>query len=221
MKPFIKSILKFLLIYSCFLLISACSVNNNIKADFKEGYQYKLISPQQERLVDDERVEVIEMFFYACPHCSELEAKINAWVAKNKGKINFQRIPAIVSSSWVSQAKAYYIAQELGLLDKLHTRLFATIHEQGKQLYNDDTLMEFFINQGVDRQAFIQANNSPNVADNLNKARLMTVKYGLRGVPAVIINGKYKTAPFYTRNQEEMISVLDMLVDREKNNHGK
>ncbi|NOR69731.1 MAG: thioredoxin domain-containing protein [Methylomarinum sp.] len=211
MHKYSTSIIKYLLITSCLVLLSACTVNK----DFREGQHYKRITPELAKQETHEKIEVIEMFFYGCPHCYELEPKIDRWVEKNANVISFQRMPAIVAPSWITQAKAYYIAQELGLLDKLHTVLFEKIHKQGKQYYNDYTLMEFFINQGVERSDFIQANNSTTVAEKLNNARVMTVKYGLRGVPAVIINGKYKTAPFYTRTQEEMFEVLDSLIEQE------
>nr|WP_305910002.1 thiol:disulfide interchange protein DsbA/DsbL [Methylomarinum sp. Ch1-1]MDP4522947.1 thiol:disulfide interchange protein DsbA/DsbL [Methylomarinum sp. Ch1-1] len=136
------------------------------------------------------------MFFYGCRHCYALEADINAWADEHADLISFRRLPAIVAPSWITLAKGFFIAEQLGELDRLHPALYEAIHKQGEQFNNDYMLMKFFIDHGVKRQAFIEANNSKALAEKLDHARIMTVKYGLRGVPAIIVNGKFKTAPF-------------------------
>ncbi len=211
MNNHLSSIVKYILVIGSLGLISACTS----QTDFKEGLHYQKLSPELTRQVDNDQIEVIELFFYGCPHCYELEPKIKAWVEKHADTISFQRIPAIVGPSWIAQAKAYYIAEHLGLLEKLHIAMFESIHKNGQQYYNDYAVMKFFLDQGVKEQAFAEASNSPVITEKLNQARIMTVKYNLRGVPAVIVNGKYKTAPFYNHNQEEMFEVLDMLIEQE------
>ncbi len=181
---------------------------------FREGSQYQRIDPPMPLTDHKDKVEVVEMFFYACPHCYELEPKIQRWL-KDKLYVDFHRMPAIIGPSWADQARAFYIIEALGESDQMHEALFKAIHEDGKQIYNEYSVVEFFASQGVDRQKALDLYLSPEIAARVNEARIKTVKYGLRGVPAVIVNGKFKTAPYFVRNQEEMLDVLDSLVKKE------
>ena len=182
---------------------------------FHEGSQYQRINPPSPLSGHKNKVEVVEMFFYACPHCYTMDAKLQQWL-KDKPYVDFHRIPAIVGPGWADQARAFYIMKELGKFDQMHKALFKAIHEDGKQIYNEYSVVDFFVQQGVDRQKAINLYLSPETAAKVNQARIKTVKYGLRGVPAVIVNGKFKTAPYFVHNQEEMIEVLDSLVKKEK-----
>ena len=156
------------------------------------------------------------MFFYACPHCNTLESKIQPWLDNKNNSISFKRIPAILGPAWADQAKAYYVAEELGILETIHPALLKAIHEDKRKFNNEYSVMEFFVEQGVDRQHFIAAYNSAQLAEKVNYAREMTVKYQLRGVPAIIVNGKYKTAPYYIGEQEELLDIVDYLIVKEQ-----
>jgi len=191
------------------------ALSESTQNSFNEGSQYQRIDPAAPLTEQKDKVEVVEMFFYACPHCYELEPKLEQWL-KDKPYIDFHRMPAIVGPSWADQARAFYMMEELGKFDQMHEALFKAIHDDGKQIYNQYSVVEFFVQQGVDRQKAIDLYLSPETAARVNQARIKTVKYGLRGVPAVIVNGKFKTAPYFVHNQEEMIEVLDSLVEKEK-----
>lgn len=200
--------------------LTLCNFSHTVWAEsagsrFNEGSQYQRINPPAPLTEHKDKVEVVEMFFYACPHCYELEPKIQNWL-KDKPYVDFQRMPAIVGPSWAEQARAFYIAEALGKIDALHKALFKAIHEDGKQIYNEYSVIKFFTSQGIDKQKVIELYFSPKIVEKVNEARIRTVKYDLRGVPAVIVNGKYKTAPYFVHNQEEMIEVLDSLVEKER-----
>ncbi len=200
------------------LWMLACAQAAMAAADsekFHEGSQYQRISPPQPLTEEHDRVEVVEMFFYACPHCRELEPKIQRWLEK-RPYVDFQRMPAILGPGWAEQARAYYIARALGRLEELHQAMFREIHEEGKQIYNKYAVVEFFVRHGVPREKVLELYYSDPVMEAVNEARVKTVKFGLRGVPAVIVNGTYKTAPYFVHNQEEMLEVLDSLVDKER-----
>jgi len=200
------------------LMLSYCgapALAGSAVQQFNEGLQYQRIDPPAPLTDHKDRVEVVEMFLYACPHCYELDSKIRQWL-KGKQYVDFHRIPAIVGPTWADQARAFYIAEALGKPEQFHKALFNAIHEDGKQIYNEYAVVEFFTSQGVDRQKVIDLYRSPEVAASVNEARVKTVKYGLRGVPAVIVNGKFKTAPYFVRNQEEMLEVLDSLLEQER-----
>lgn len=186
-----------------------------VEERFHEGAQYQRIDPPLPLTAHKNKVEVVEMFFYACPHCNELEPKMQHWL-KDKPYIDFHRMPAIVGPSWADQARAYYMARELGRLDELHPALFRAIHEDGKQIYNEYAVIDFFVRHGVKREKALELYYSDEILEAVSEARVKTIKYGLRGVPAVIVNGKFKTAPYFVRSQEEMFEVLDSLVEKER-----
>jgi len=191
---------------------------------FFEGSQYRRIDPPAPLTEHQGKVEVVEMFLFACPHCYELAPKLRHWL-KDKPYVDFHRVPAIAGPSWADQARAYYMIQALGnnsipsdhpeqIRESLESRLNKAIHLDGKQIYNESSVIDFFVSQGIDEQRAYALYESPEVAVGVNQARLKTVQYGLRGVPAVIVDGRFKTAPYFVHNQEEMLGVLDMLVER-------
>lgn len=184
---------------------------------FTEGLEYQLIKPQVPTHNDDGRIEVVELFLYACPHCNVLAPKIKEWAKDKAEYVVLRRVPAIVGAPWADQARAFYTAKKLGILEKSHPALFKSIHEDGEQYADDHSIMKFFVKQGVKEEDFIQAFRSPEVDENVSQARILTVKYGIRGVPAVIVDGKYRTAQYFTGTQERLLKVLDMLVEKERN----
>ena len=207
--------------YSLILaVLMLCGIGHQAVADpaadrFREGSQYQRIDPPSPLGEHEGRVEIVEMFLYACPHCYELEPRLKQWL-KDKPYVEFRRMPAIVGPTWADQARAFYLIEELENPGKLTEALFKAIHEDGKQMYNENSVIEFFVSQGVDRQKVIDLYRSPEIMASVNQARRKTVDYRLRGVPAMIVNGRYKTAPYFVHNQEEMLEVLDMLVEKER-----
>lgn len=186
------------------------------KEEYIEGSHYHRIQPPQPTQSGEDRIEVVEMFFYACPLCNKLEPKINRWVQDQADDVDFRRMPAVVGPTWGDQAKAFYVAQKLGILDKTHQALFKSIHEDGHQYYNELSMMQFFAIQGVSEEEFLALFRLPEIVEQASQARVMTVRYGLKGVPAMIVNGKYITASYYTRNLDEMLRVVDMLIRKER-----
>ncbi len=184
---------------------------------YQEGAQYQRIDPPQRARPDmpDDRIEVTEMFLYACPHCYRLDPKLEAW-ARTRPYVVLRRVPAIIGPTWAEQARAYYLAEALGILDKAHPALFRSIHEQGKQYMNEFMVSQFLVSQGADPKKLREIYYSQPIIDRLDHARELSVRYGLRGVPAVVVNGKYVTAPFFVRGEDEMMRVLDFLVERER-----
>ena len=215
------------IVSSLIFLLGACSTPKHIPeasidtTEFQQNHHYQLINQPLSVETNGNRIEVVEMFFYACPHCNDLDSKILPWLDDKKDTIDFKRIPAILGPSWADQAKAYYIAEQLGVIDTMHPALLKAIHEDKRKFDDEYSVLAFFMEQGVDRHRFIDAYNSPELAEKINYARVMTVKYGLRGVPAIIINGKYKTAPFYMSNQENVLDVVDYLIAMESSSSSK
>lgn len=196
-----------------FIFVNVAAVNAS--QTFAENAQYKRVAPES---IDDSskkgKIEIIEFFLYSCEHCYKLDPKLKAWVEENKDKVTFKRVPAIISASWVTLAKAYYIAEKLNVLDKIHDQLFKAIHVDKKVYLNEYKLAEFFEEQGVSGDQFLHEFNATDIVKKVSDARVLSVNYGFRGVPAVVINEEFKTAPFYNKTQEEMLDVIGFLVDK-------
>ncbi len=210
---------KVLFSFCMVILISGLDIKQGI-ADtydkYRSGGQYQTLKEQYGSSGNDGKIHVVEMFFYACPHCYKLDPKFSEWKKLLPDDVVFERVPAIVGPTWGEQAKAYYVAEKLGMLDTFHKSFFDSIHKDGKQYYNELSLIQFFREKGVQPERFIDLVRSQEIIDKASEARIRTVKYGLRGVPAVVINGKYLTATYYTKDYDEMFSVINWLIEKER-----
>lgn len=183
---------------------------------YTEKLDYQAVIPPQATQSKGKKIEVVEMFFFACPHCYKLEPKIEKWLKNQADDIEFIRIPAIIGPTWTAQARAFYIAEKLGIADEVRKKLFKSIHVDGKQIYNEYSVMTFFSELGVNPDKVLGLYESKEIMDLASQARVKTVKYGIRGVPAIIVNGKYYTATYFSTNHDKMLDVVDFLIDKER-----
>lgn len=193
-------------------LVAASTVASGVFTDGKE--YHSLSSPQPNS--SPGKIEVVELFWYGCPHCYHLEPFIHQWLENRPEDVNFVRMPAILGSSWELLAKAYYSAELLGVLDKVHSELFAEIHERNNPIKDEKTLRQFFVDHGVAAANFDKTFNSFAVSVKINNARQMTRRYALSGVPTIIVNGKYSTSAGEAGSNENVISVINYLIVQER-----
>ncbi|MFZ2449130.1 MAG: thiol:disulfide interchange protein DsbA/DsbL [Methylovulum miyakonense] len=179
-----------------------------------ESTGYETLSPAQPTQHPD-KVEVIEFFWYGCPHCYAFEPELAAWVKKLPKNVEFIRIPAVFSELWGKHAKAYYVAESLGVVDKVHSDLFDAIQNKKEKLESEDDQAKFFAAHGVKEDDFHSAYKSFAVDSKMRQAPVIAARYGITGVPAVIINGKYLTNGPLAGSHEKMIEVMDTLVKQE------
>jgi thiol:disulfide interchange protein DsbA len=184
-------------------------------AEYSEGEQYLRLANPQPTSVEG-KVEVVEMFWYGCPHCHDLEPHIQKWLATKPDDVVFVRMPAIFRPSWELLAKAYYTAELLGVTDQVHPALFEALHEKNQKIENEATLQDLFVNHGVSAEDFSNTFNSFAVAVKLNHARAMTRKYAITGVPTLIVNGKFSTGGRQAGSNANIIKVLDYLIAQER-----
>ena len=201
MKMIIKWLFALLL---PFVVIAACSAE-----DFVEGAQYtRLAAPQPTSTPG--KIEVVEMFSYACPHCFHMEPELNAWLKTKPDDVVLVRLPVVFRPDWELLAKAYFTAQVLGVLDKTHDALFEAIHEKNQRFDNEAALQAFFVSQGVSADDFRNAFNSFDVDMKVRNAKLMTRRYAITGVPTFIVNGKYSTSASLVGGKESGLSVKEL-----------
>jgi len=179
------------------------------------GVDYAEVSPPQHTDVRHDQVEVLEFFWYRCPHCFHLEPELNAWAKKLPKSVVLERIPGILSNGWVPLARAYYALQALGLAHKLHEQVFEAIHVQHIDLNNPEIFFDWAATKGVDRRKLVAAYNSFGVNSKVMRAKQMTRAYKLTGVPSFAVDGKFTTSAYMAGGQEQLFKVLDGLVDME------
>ena len=178
-----------------------------------EPLGYETLSPAQPTQNQD-KIEVIEFFWYGCPHCYTLEPAMEKWLKTKPDNVEFIRQPAVFSALWGKHAKAYFVAEALGVVDKVHADLFDAIQNKQK-LTSEDQLAKFFVAHGVDETEFRNTYNSFLIDAKLRQAKAMAPRYGITGVPAIIINGKYKTSGPLAKSQANMIEVMNRLIQQE------
>ena len=139
-----------------------------------------------------DKLEVIDFFWFGCPHCYHFEPVLNAWVKKLPKDVQFRRVPAIFNDEWAQGARAYYALEAIGEESRLHKALFDAVH-QGPRLNvaNEAALTEWLVKQGVDAKKFATAYRSFSVEGKIKRAAQLTQAYKIEGVPAVAVNGKY------------------------------
>jgi protein dithiol oxidoreductase (disulfide-forming) len=169
------------------------------------GRDYRtLASPQP--VTSGPRIEVLEFFYYGCPHCSNLQGPLGAWLKRKPADVEFKRTPAVFQESWLPLTKAYFTIEALALVDKLHHDVFSAIHEKKVRLQDPKVLFDWVAAQGVDRQKFLETYNSFAVQSRSQRAKEVTANYDIPGTPAVIVDGKYLTAPSLTLNPDNSIN---------------
>lgn len=184
------------------------------------GKNYELVTPAQ-RPETGRKIEVLEVFWYGCPHCFALEPELSKWTKQLPRDVQFRRMPGIFRDNWVPGAKAFYAFEALGLTDKLHADMFNAIHVDGINFDDDRTLFDWVEGKGVNRKQFADVYSSFTVQSKVLRARQMSKAYGLSGVPSIIVDGKYRTSPSMTGSYPALFQVVDQLIEKARRERGR
>lgn len=182
-------------------------------ADPQMGEQFDQVA-QQITTDQPAKIEVMELFWYGCPHCYHMEHPLEAWVKKLPADVYFKRMPALPNANWAPMAKAYFAMQELGVLDKLHSQLFDAIHK-AKSLNpaDESAAIEWITKQGgLDKIKVEKAFKSFATNMQMNKAMQTFRASGATGVPALIIDGKYITGSSMAGGNEAALQTADFII---------
>jgi cyclophilin family peptidyl-prolyl cis-trans isomerase len=170
---------------------------------------------------DSEKIEVVEMFSYGCPHCYEFEPLIKEWSEKQSSDIDFWFFPAVWNEPMKLFARAFYTAHHLDIAKKIHLPLFRAVVVEHKNLSKESELADFFGNYGVESKIFTEAFNSTDVANQVKLAEERVSHYKPAGAPEIIVNGKYRIDRMRAGGTKEMLAVADYLVNKERITIGK
>ncbi len=179
-----------------------------LAADPKEGTDYDLISPAPPKGSGNE-VEVLEFFMYTCPHCKNLDPKLQEWAKKLPENVKFHHMPAMFGGSANLHAKTYFALEVMGEAKRLHKPFFKAIHEQKRRLRNQKDIEKFLAENDVDLDKFRAAMKSFTVQTKANRAAALMRRYGIRSVPSMVVDGRYRI-----KNTPTVLETTDMLIEK-------
>ncbi len=178
------------------------------------GFDYQVLATPQAK-ESKAKVEIIEFFSYRCPHCFHLESDLQKWIAKLPAGVKVIRQPVIFTEKWEPSARAFFALDSLGLLDKLHAKVFEAMHQQGYNFDDPGIFYDWAGKQGVDVNQLRDAYNSFGTLSKVARAKQLARNYKLEGVPTLAVNGRYLTSVSMTGSQASMFATLDELVRKE------
>jgi thiol:disulfide interchange protein DsbA len=183
---------------------------------FKEGANYKKVVPAQPTNVAPGKVEVVEVFWYGCAHCFQLDPAIESWKNKNKQPfVEFVRVPAMWNDTLRMHARLYYTAEALGKLEALHSTIFREMHVANDPLNNVDRITAFFKKRGVSPEDFQKAFASFAVESKLQRADFLNRRYQINSVPTMVVNGKYLTDQTMAGGESQLFQLIEELAAHE------
>ncbi|WP_163831257.1 thiol:disulfide interchange protein DsbA/DsbL [Spartinivicinus ruber] len=186
-----------------------------IAAEFEEGKHYVKL-PEPVPTVDSAKIEVAELFWYGCPHCYKLEPLVKPWSAKLPEYVQFVKMPATFGGLWNKHAQLFYTIEALKLDEKAHDAVFAAFHDNNNRLDSPEKMAKLLAKFGVSEEDFMKQYKSFGVANQLRLASSKGRGYRATGVPAIIINGKYRTGAAMAGGEKKMLEVAEYLVEQER-----
>ena len=196
--------------FLCGLLLSATIAQAQVA-----GKDFKPVNPPQP--TPPGKVEVIEFFSYAGPHCHSLSGPLATWLKRKPADVEFRRVPAVFNDTWLQYARVYYTVEALGLVDKLHHEVFAAVHTQKLKLNEAKVFADWIATKGVDRQKAMDTYDSFAVKSLTQRAVELTKRYGIDFTPSLVVDGRYITGPSMTSTGNEpsyegFFKVVDQMI---------
>jgi len=162
----------------------------------------------------DKKIEVVEFFWYGCPHCFAFEPALESWVKRLPADVYFRQVPVGFMAPHQAHQKLFYALQEMGQLAAMHRKVFSAIHQQGRRLGSESEISAFVVANGLDGDKFNAAFKSFGVNTKANRAKQLSEAYKIDGVPALGVQGRFYTAPSLAGSHERAIAVADFLLQR-------
>lgn len=166
---------------------------------------------------DKSKIEVVEIFWYGCPHCFTFEPMVKQWESQLPADVDFLRMPAMWNNPMKEHARIFYTAKALGVLDKIHEAIFTSLVVERKRLTDEEEIEELFVKYGVDKEAFRKTFKSFGVSNQVKQADVRTRRdYKISGTPEVIVNGKFRVTGQSAGGQGNMFKVVNYLINKER-----
>ena len=214
MKP-----IRFLTILLLLVSLGLAAVSG-ARAEIVEGRDYTVL-PEPRPTQSGKNIEVLEFFWYGCPHCYDLHPLIKVWQKKMPKDVSFRYVPAVFRANWVAGTKTFYALEALGVRDKLHDKVYDAIHLDKIDLSKEDILFDWMAKQGIERQKFVDAYNSFSVQNQATRSTQMSKDYNLSGVPALVVDGRYLTSGKMGGTPQDTIRTLEELIVKVRKERAK
>lgn len=178
---------------------------------FEEGKHYTVLENIPSAEVPEGKTEVIEFFWYGCPHCYRLEPLLKPWLEERADTVHMRLVPTVFSARWAVGARVYYTLELMGRLD-LHPVVFNLVHEQGRPLQSGEGIGRMLEVFEVDPAAFAETFRSQAVTDRLEEARELPKTYDIDGVPALAVDGRYLITTRNATHYQMLLDIADFLI---------
>lgn len=197
-------------IYSSLFIFFVMLTSHNVFAQ-----KYTQISTEKQ--TESDQIIIYEFFWYGCPHCFNLEPTMDRIEADLDKDAKVVKVPVALRNSWLPHAKLYYAISQMDKIDDFHNLIFEEIHIEDNRLDTKETMTQFLGDNGIDTKKFLEKYNSYGTEARIKKASNLARKYQINSVPTIVVNGKYLTSGSFVSSYDELYSVVNLLVERERN----
>ena len=180
-------------------------------------FAQKYVQISTEKQQESKDIIIYEFFWYGCPHCYNLEPTMDRIEADLEKDTKVVKLPVALRDSWIPHAKLYYALKQMDKIDQVHNLIFEEIHLEDNRLNTEQQMIDFLGKHGIDTDKFMEKYNSFGTEARIKKASNLAKKYQIDSVQTIIINGKFLTSGSYVSSYDELYSVVNLLVERERN----
>ena len=191
-------------------LLFAPWVSAQVLPPLRAEIDYRLIRTQPVSVASG--IEVIDFFWYGCPHCNNLQPAMEQWIRRKPADVTIRRIPAILRESWAPHARIYYTLEALGEAERLHQQVYRSYHVEELHMSRPEVMSEWAVRHGIARDRWDAAYTSAAVAGKVAQAAQLTRAYSIEGTPSLVVNGHYLTSGNMAGTIEDLVPLLDRLV---------
>ena len=205
-----RSITTRLTTFACALLLISMPL---AAQEFRQGQHYHPINSPATAPTD--RVEVVEAFAYPCPACRTFLPIIGQWSENLPEHVNLSHLPVGLQPGWEVFARVYYTAEVLGLGHDAHEAMFRALHDERRQFRSIEEIAAVYTAFGIEAEEFVSTSQSFAVDGRMRRNRNDIMRYGVRGTPSMIVQGKWRLSPTDFSSYQELLAAVDYLVERE------
>jgi thiol:disulfide interchange protein DsbA len=178
-----------------------------------EGKQFTRVEPPVPPITAG-KIEVIEFFSYACPHCNAFEPTVEAWAKQVPADVAFHRVPVPFLMNYENFMRMYYALETMGQVSAMNRKVFAAVHVERQYLDKPADISAFVTKNGLDGAKFMEVFNSFSVATSVTRAKKLMTAYKIDGVPTLAVQGRYATSPGLAGSEQGAFAVVDYLIQR-------
>ena len=179
----------------------------------EEGFDYRVL-PIPQPVESKGKVEVIEFFWYGCPHCYDFEPELSSWVKRQPKAVVFRRVPVAFRDDFLPHSQLFYALDSMGKGDALNEKVMYAMHKENKRLLTEPEIADWVATQGIDRNTFLATYRSFAVVSKARAAKQLAEAYRIDGVPTIVMQGKYVTSPSIAGSKAKAITVMDYLEEK-------